>query len=118
MEGRFSGEGPKREADDSGAMPKFMLLGHGGTPPATKEEGEAFMGRWMTWFGMVGSAVVDPGAPFEARDAVGTVRPGAANGYMIVEAADMAAAKELAASCPAAEDGDGMEVIQLANMQP
>lgn len=105
-------------AFDCAPMPKYMLLGHGGTPPATQEEAGAWMGQWMTWFGKVGAAVVDPGAPFAVRGHIGTVAASAANGYMIVQAANLDAAKELAASSPAASQGDGMEVIELVDMQP
>lgn len=72
------------------------------------------MGRWMVWFGEVKEHLVDPGAPFSARRALGVVPEAtAANGYMLLEAADLDAAVELVRSCPAMQDGSGMEVIEL-----
>ena len=45
-------------------MPKFVLMFHGGVTP--EEPSSEVMDRWMAWFGELGEAVVDMGAPFGA----------------------------------------------------
>ena len=46
-------------------MPKFVLAYHGGAMPAPAEQA-AFMEAWGAWFGSLGAAVVDSGAPCAA----------------------------------------------------
>ncbi len=43
-------------------MAKFVLMFHGGETP--EEPSPEVMDRWMAWFGELGEAVVDMGAPF------------------------------------------------------
>lgn len=43
---------------------RFVLVFHGGETP--EEPSQAVMERWMAWFGELGEAVVDMGAPFGA----------------------------------------------------
>ena len=44
---------------------KYMYLyPGGGAPPASEAEGKAMMAKWMEYFGKLGPAVVDGGAPF------------------------------------------------------
>ena len=50
-------------------MAKFVLMFHGG--PTPEEPSPAVMDRWMAWFGELGEAVVDMGAPFGAAATVG-----------------------------------------------
>jgi hypothetical protein len=49
------------------------------------------MDRWMAWFGELGAAVVDMGAPFGA----------AATGYAVIEAANLHDTVVMAKGCPA-----------------
>jgi len=44
-------------------MPKFIFAYHGGGMPETQEEQAAEMQAWQTWYGQMGAAVVDGGAP-------------------------------------------------------
>jgi hypothetical protein len=45
-------------------MAKFVLMFHGGE--TSEEPSSEVMDRWMAWFGELGEAVVDMGAPFGA----------------------------------------------------
>ena len=45
-------------------MAKFLLMFHAGASP--EEPSPAVMDRWMAWFGELGEAVVEMGAPFGA----------------------------------------------------
>ncbi len=44
-------------------MPKFILTYHGGTPPATPEDGKAMMARWQEWVAANSAALVEPQNP-------------------------------------------------------
>jgi predicted enzyme related to lactoylglutathione lyase len=45
-------------------MANFVLLYTGGGMPETEAEQAAVMQAWTTWYGQLGSAVVDGGNPF------------------------------------------------------
>ena len=66
-------------------MAKFVLIFHGGETP--EEPSPEVMDRWMAWFGQLGAAVVDTGAPFgESADAgalTGCADDGLAEGIRI-----------------------------------
>jgi hypothetical protein len=80
------------------------------------------MQAWMAWFGEMGAAVVDGGAPVAASKTLsssGITDGGGANpagGYTLVEAADMDAALTLAKGCPALGDGGTVEVAECIQM--
>jgi len=89
-------------------MANFVLLYSGGGMPESKAEQEKVMQAWGAWFGQIGNALVDGGNPFTpmaktiASDGkvtdgpVGTM----ATGYSVIKADSLAAAVELAKSCP------------------
>lgn len=81
-------------------MAKFILLYRGNaTPPdqMTEEQRSETMAQWGTWMEKNGQGLVDVGAPFGARTSIGgdaaEQEPANLNGYTIVEAADLDAAK-------------------------
>ena len=45
-------------------MANFVLAYRGGSVPETEADQQAVMEAWMGWFGSLGDAVVDGGAPF------------------------------------------------------
>ena len=45
-------------------MGKYVLAYQGGSMAETPEEQEKVMAAWGGWFGSLGAAVVDGGAPF------------------------------------------------------
>lgn len=103
-------------------MTKFVLAYTGGSVPDSPEEQESVMNAWMSWFGQLGAAVVDGGAPFGPSTTItsgGTAAGAGASaltGYSIVEAADLAAAVELGAGCPILAGGGSVEVYETMPM--
>ncbi len=104
-------------------MAQFIFAYHGGKSPETPEEGEKVMAAWGAWFGGLGDAIVQPGAPLGMSKTVngsGVTDDGGANpvsGYSVVDAADMDAAVTMAKGCPMVVDGSGsVEVAELLEM--
>ena len=99
-------------------MAKFVLAYTGGSMAQTPEEQEKVMGDWMNWFGTLGAAVVDGGAPFGASATIasdGATSDGgrsALTGYSIIEAADVADATTKAKGCPVLASGGSIEVYE------
>jgi hypothetical protein len=88
-------------------MAKFILLYRGdATPPEnlTEEQGKEITAGWMAWADKHGPALADLGLPFGARASVGgdgvEQTPANMNGYTIVEADDLEAAKGFADGHP------------------
>ncbi len=104
-------------------MPDFVFAYHGGGMPDTPEEGAKIMAAWQAWFGKMGDALVNPGAPVgmsKTVSAEGVADNGGANplsGFIVVKADDTAAACELAKGCPMVANGSGsVEVAQVHEM--
>lgn len=81
-------------------MARFILLYRGdATPPdqMSEEQTSEVMAQWGAWMEKNGPGIVDAGAPFGARTSVGgdgaAQPPANLNGYTVVEAADLDAAK-------------------------
>ena len=102
-------------------MARFLYTFHGGKRPESKEEGERVMAQWRAWMGNLGDAIVDPGGPAgnsKTVTAKGVDDNGGANpvsGHTIVEAGSMAAAVEMARSCPILDEGT-VEVTEVLSM--
>ena len=75
-------------------MTNYVLLYTGGTMPETEEMQAEVMAAWGAWYGKMGEAVVDGGAPFSMAKHVntdGTVGDGSASdpavtGYTVISA--------------------------------
>jgi hypothetical protein len=81
------------------------------------------MDRWMAWFGQLGDAVVDMGAPFGESATIasdGTPSPGAgqdpASGYTVIEAPDLHDAVVMAKSCPGLSSGGSVKLYEAMPM--
>jgi hypothetical protein len=102
-------------------MPNYVLAYHGGKMPETPEEGAAVMAKWQAWFGGMGDAVVDGGAPVGPSKTItsgGVSDDGGSNpvsGYSVIKAADMDAAIAIAKGCPILEDGS-VEIAETMDM--
>jgi len=102
-------------------MTKFVLAYSGGSVPETNAEQDAVMSAWMGWFGQLGAAVVDGGAPFGPSATISGSSSSAGGksgltGYSIVEAPDLAAATELGKGCPVLSGGGSVEVYESMPM--
>ena len=107
-------------------MTKYLCLYRGPATPMedfTAEQSAEQTKAWGDWMGRVGSALVDPGAPFAERTAVADngskKKPSDQNGYSIVEADSLDAAQSLFAGHPFLAEGKGrfsVEVFELAPM--
>jgi hypothetical protein len=103
-------------------MKKFLVLYSGGKTPTTPQEGEASMKTWRAWFGKLGAAVVEAGAPFGASKCLSSsgVQDGSggniSNGYSIFQADDLAGATRIIKGCPIIAEGGKVHVFDLMAM--
>jgi hypothetical protein len=102
-------------------MANFVLAYKGGSMAETPEAQEAAMKAWMDWFGALGSAVVDGGAPFGPSTAVqsdgskGSATAGL-TGYSVLRADSLELAAKLASGCPVLGAGGTVEVYEALPM--
>lgn len=106
-------------------MGKYLYLYRGPATPIedfTPEQTAEQTRLWGEWIGRVGSSVIEAGVPFAARSAVGDdgTSPEASdlNGYTIVEADSLHAARELAAGHPFLSEGKGRFTIEIFELAP
>ncbi len=97
-------------------MTKFLYLYTGGTYPETPEAIKEVMDKWGAWMGSLGDKLVDGGAPLGEKQILGGGADTKVNGYSIVEAESIDAAKALADAHPHLEAGGGIEVAEFAEM--
>jgi hypothetical protein len=96
-------------------MPKFLVTYHGSGEPSPEEAQQA-MAAFMAWASSVGEALVDPGAPLGPARTVTSQSvsdgPAAdpANGYSILDAADLDGAVELVKAHPFISRGGSLQV--------
>ena len=106
-------------------MSKYLLLYRGPATPMedfTPEQSAEQMKAWGDWMGRVGSALVDGGAPFGQRTAVGddgtSPAPSDQNGYTIVEAGSLDGARALTDGHPFLSEGKGRFTIEIFELVP
>jgi hypothetical protein len=98
---------------------KFVLAyTGGGAMGETEEEQKEMMDQWMGWFGSLGEAVVDNGAPFGDSSSVSseeTSEPASSglSGYSIITAESLEAACEAAKGCPVLAGGGSVDVYEV-----
>jgi hypothetical protein len=97
-------------------MGKYLFAYKGGAMAQTDEERQAAMEAWGQWFGRLGQAVVDPGAPFSTSAAVGNGAGDTAGsgltGYSVVQADSLAGATDLTSGCPVLDTGGSVDVYE------
>src|SRR5262245_9598083 len=106
-------------------MSKFIYLYRGPATPMsdfTPEQQAAQAEAWGQWIGKLGPALTDGGAPFGQRMAIGddgsSPEAGDLNGYSIVEAESLAAARSLADKHPFLSEGNGRFQIDVFELVP
>ncbi len=103
-------------------MPNYVLSYHGdgGEMPSDPAAIEAAMAEWGAWYGTMGDALVDGGAPFSTHTAINadgsTDAPAQLTGYTIVKTADAAAAAEIAKGCPVVANGLTVQISECIDM--
>jgi hypothetical protein len=102
-------------------MAKFLLVYYGGMMAATPAEQKKSMDAWMGWFGKLGKAVVDAGAPTKPGKIVGkggnkAIGADPVTGYSIIQANNLDAALTLAKGCPSIPEGGTVAVYELMPM--
>ena len=102
-------------------MARFVLMFHGGETP--EEPSPAVMELWMAWFGELGDAVVDMGAPFGSAKTVasdGSATEGGgsdpASGYTVIEVPTIDDAVGKAQGCPGLRSGGSVKVYEAMQM--
>ncbi len=100
-------------------MANYLLVYHGGSAPASEEEGARVMQAWNAWFGTLGEAVVDGGNPIGQTRTIasdGAVSEGGganpATGYSVITAESLDAAQAVAKGCPHLASGGSVEVCE------
>jgi hypothetical protein len=106
-------------------MSKFLYLYRGPATPMenfTPEQSAEQMRAWGEWMSRVGPALADGGAPFGARTAISDdgsyPQPSDQNGYTIVEADNLDAARALADGHPFLAEGKGRFSIEIFELVP
>lgn len=106
-------------------MSKFLFLYRGPATPMedfTPEQSAEQMQAWGTWMGKLGSALADGGAPFGARAAVSdngsSPAPGDLNGYSIIEADSLEAARAYTGGHPFLSEGKGRFTVEIFELAP
>lgn len=105
-------------------MAKYMVVyTGGGGMGASPEEQQRIMEEWGAWYGALGAAVVDGGAPFgEAKHlagngiADGPLGDTPATGYTIIEADSLDAAASKCADHPHISHGGQVQVFSMIDM--
>lgn len=106
-------------------MSKFIYLYRGPATPMqdfTPEQSAEQMEAWGQWISRLGPALVDVGSPFGARSAVAddgtSPAPGDLNGYSIVEAENLSAARALADKHPFLTEEKGRFSVEVFELVP
>ena len=102
-------------------MAKFLLVYYGGKMETDPEKAKKVMAGWLKWFGGLGKAIVDAGAPTmpgKTVSAIGVKSIGArpVTGYSILQAENLDAALAMAKGCPIIGDGGQVAVYTLMPM--
>lgn len=105
-------------------MTKYVLTYHGGNAeiPSDPAEVEQVMAAWGAWFGQLGDAVADGGAPIGAASTIapdGSTSDGqsvSVTGYSILEATSLEDAVAMAKGCPVLEGGGTVQVGEAIEM--
>ena len=107
-------------------MAKYMVIYTGGMGmAASPEEQQRIMEEWGAWYGKMGAAVVDGGAPFaDSKHLAGSgIEDGPlgdtpATGYTVIEADSLDAAASACADHPHLNHGGQVQVFTCIDMGP
>lgn len=104
-------------------MANYVLTFHGAIEPMSDDPAatEALMQEWGAWYGSMGDALIDGGAPFGHSTAIGpdgaaADLPASISGYTIISASDMAVATQIAQGCPVLKNGHSVQISESIDM--
>jgi len=102
-------------------MANYLYVYYGGMMAATPEAQKKSMDAWTTWFGKLGKAVVDMGAPTRpgklvAKGGVKDIGANPVTGYTIVQADNISAAVKMAQDCPSIPEGGQVGIYEIGSM--
>lgn len=102
-------------------MAKFMFVYQGGGEmSADPAEHAKAMEAWGAWYGTLGDAVADGGAPFAGSTSVSPSGRSAAtsglSGFSIVSASSLDAAAAMTNGCPVLTNGGTVDVYECIDM--
>ena len=106
-------------------MAKFVVIYTGGGGMAAEPaEQQKIMEQWGAWYGKMGAAIVDGGAPFGASKHLmnagepqdGPLGDTPATGYTVIEAASLEAASQACADHPHLGHGGQVQVFETIDM--
>jgi len=105
-------------------MTKYLLTYHGDQMadfPEDPAEVAKVMEAWGAWYGSMGDALVDGGAPVSGSTAIGPDGTSVAalagvTGYTIIDVTDEAEATRIAQGCPVLEGGTSVQINALIDM--
>jgi hypothetical protein len=98
-------------------MNKYLYLYSAGNPPQSEEAGKAQMAAWMAYFGKLGNAIVDGGAPLTpGARLLGKAQASNATGYSVIQAESLAEAVALTVGHPHLANAGGIEVFEFMKM--
>ncbi len=106
-------------------MSKYLFLYRGPATPMedfTPDQSAEQMRAWGDWMSRVGPALVDAGAPFGARATVSdngtSPAPSDQNGYSVIEADSLDAAKAHTKGHPFLSEGKGRFTVEIFELVP
>jgi len=98
-------------------MNRYLYLYSGGNPAHGEEASKAVMAAWMAYFGKLGHAMVDGGAPLApGAQLLGKAQSSKVTGYSVVQAESMAQAVAWTQGHPHLANGGGIEVFEFLDM--
>lgn len=102
-------------------MAKFMFVYQGGGAMAdSPAEQEKIMAAWGAWYGTLGAAIADGGAPFAGSTSVSpkgrSVAASGLTGFSMVNADSLDDAAAMTAGCPVLANGGTVDVYECIDM--
>ena len=105
-------------------MAKFLFLysGPSGNSKMSEEEMKAATEAWNKWINANKEMFVDPGSPFSESKAIvddgSSKKPLDIQGYSLIEAIDMDAAKKITKNCPFLSEETGKYAVEIFQVFP
>ncbi len=102
-------------------MANYLFVYYGGMMAATPAEQKKSMDAWMGWFGKLGKAVVEKGAPTKpgkvvSKSGAKSIRANPVTGYTVIKADNLDAAVVMAKGCPSIPEDGQVAVYELLPM--